>query len=265
MRLFLAAISLLIAGCSTSPPPAPEHLESAAAPVTVFRPDFGDDDPFDWPARTPARYAVHGIDLSRWQPPVDWATARRSGVSFAFIKATEGGDILDPAFAAHRRAAMAAGVPTSAYHFFYWCTPAATQARWYIENVPRVRGQLPPILDVEWTPFSPTCTDRPSAATVRREIATFQRIVGAHYGTRPLIYTTIGFWEDNGLDRLGGEEFWLRSTAGHPSDTYPAGARWSFWQYSGTGRVPGVTGQVDLNAFAGSVGAWSDCRQRRQQ
>ena len=160
---------------------------------------------------------------------------------------------------------MAAGVPTAAYHFFYWCTPAATQARWYIENVPRRAGQLPPILDVEWTPSSPTCTERPPPATVRREIATFQRIVGAHYRQRPVIYTTIGFWEDNGLARLTGEEFWLRSTAGHPSDTYPPGARWTFWQYSGTGRVPGISGPVDLNAFVGSAAAWTDWRQRRAQ
>jgi lysozyme len=120
------------------------------------------------------------------------------------------------------------------------------------------------VLDVEWNPHSPTCTRRPDPATVRSEIGVFLDIVGRHYGQRPIIYTTIAFWEDNGFDRISGEEFWLRATAGHPSDVYP-GASWTFWQYSGTGRVPGIAGPVDLNAFAGSEGTWRNWLQRRTQ
>jgi lysozyme len=223
---------------------------------------FGDSDPHDWIGRTPAAYPVHGIDASRWQGPIDWPEVARSGVSFAWIKATEGGDRADPLFDAQFRGALRAGLPVGAYHFLYLCTEAATQARWFIRNAPRRSGALPPMLNVEYNHRSPTCRLRPEPETVRDEIRTFQRIAAAHFGQRPVIYTTVDFWRANDLGRLGGEEFWLRSVAGHPSETYP-GARWTFWQYSGTGRVPGVAGDVDLNAFAGSPEAWADWLRRR--
>ncbi len=232
--------------------------------TTVTRPNFGDADPFDWPGRTPESYPVHGIDLSRYQTSVDWTAAQRAGVNFAYIKATEGGDRVDPLFQTHWQGATAARVRPGAFHFYYFCTSAAVQARWFIANVPRVAGALPPVLDVEWNPQSPTCTRRPDPATVRSEIGIFLDIVGRHYGQRPVVYAPLEFWKDNNLSDITDEEFWLRSTAGHPSDTYP-GARWVFWQYSGTGLVPGIAGPVDLNAFAGSVNGWQSWLERRAQ
>ena len=64
-----------------------------------------------------------------------------------------------------------------------------------------------------------------------------------------------GFYEDAGLRNFGGYEFWLRTTAKTPREAYP-GQSWRFWQYSATGLIPGIAGEVDLNAFSGSAGAW---------
>jgi lysozyme len=50
-------------------------------------------------------------------------------------------------------------------------------------------------------------------------------------------------------------QFWLRSVAAHPSERYP-GEGWSFWQYTGTGIVPGFARPVDINAFSGSYAQW---------
>jgi len=224
-------------------------------PAQVTAPNFSDAAPHPWDGRSPASYPVHGIDASRWQTGIDWTTARANGVNFAFLKATEGGDILDPAFAENWSAAARAGVPRGAYHFFYWCRPAAEQARWFIANVPRSPGALPPVLDLEWTPFSPTCTRRPPAAEVRAEAQIFLSILERHYRQRPLIYTTPDFFEDNEMWRLSGHAFWLRSTAAHPKDRY--GHPWTFWQYTGTGLVPGIPGRTDINVFAGSRQDWA--------
>ena len=250
----VAVLALLALSACGARGLAPSHT-AAIADAAVLSPAFGDSDPHDWATRKPSNHPVHGIDTSRWQGAVDWQTARQAGVSFAFLKATEGVDRVDPAFAQNWAAAAAAGVPRGAYHFFYFCTPAAEQARWFIANVPRSRGALPPVLDIEWTPFSPTCRIRPTPAAVRSEIGIFLAIVGQHYGQRPIVYTTPEFWQDNGFADISGEDFWLRSTAAHPSETY-AGMPWTFWQYTGTGRVPGIAGDVDINAFAGSAAAW---------
>ncbi|MDP3262594.1 MAG: GH25 family lysozyme [Tabrizicola sp.] len=251
-------LCLALVGCGGGTPDrSAARSDVTGGEITVTSSNFTDADPTDWTGRAPERYPVHGIDLSRFQTGVDWPTARANGVNFAFIKATEGGDLVDPMFDSHWRGAGVAGVKRGAYHFFYHCRPAAEQARWYIRHVPRTPGALPPVLDMEWTPTSPTCTIRRDGATIREEARIFIDIVARHYGQRPLIYTTVDFYEDTELWRLSGVEFWLRSVAAHPNDRYD-GQSWSFWQYTSTGLVPGIAGRVDVNVFAGSKAAWAE-------
>ena len=248
--LIALTVPLALAGCGGGP------IIPASGPASgVVPPAFSDAAPVDWPGASPDAYPVHGIDVSRFQAPIDWPTARAAGVNFAFIKATEGGDRVDPGFAGHWQGAGRAGVRRGAYHFFYFCTSAEAQARWFLENVPRERGALPPALDLEWNPQSPTCTYRPPPEVVRSEAKIFMDLVERGYGQRPVIYTDPAFFERNELVRFAGEEVWLRATAAHPTDRY--GVRgWSFWQYSGTGLVPGIAGPVDLNVFGGSAAEW---------
>ena len=254
-------ISAVLASIISFPAEAQSKAE-AGTPATVR---FGDSDPVDWKGRGPGRYPVHGIDVARFQGEIDWRKARRAGVSFVFMKATEGGDLLDPKFKEHWRGAKRAGIPRGAYHFYYFCTPPEVQARWFIRNVPRNKGTLPPVLDMEWNPFSPTCAKvRPPGREVRRQMKVFMDIVERRYGQRPIIYTTPQFYEDAGLHRLRGEEFWLRSTAKTPAEAYP-GQGWRFWQYSGTGLIDGIEKEVDLNAFGGNASNWAAWLQARRR
>ncbi len=243
---------LALAACGSPRASAPP-----ADPGKVFAANFNDAHPVAFPGREPAHYPVHGIDAARFQKSIDWNTARRNGVNFAFIKATEGGDLLDVEFKNHWRGAGQAGVARGAYHFYYFCTSPEDQARWFIRNVPRGK-MLPPVLDMEWNPFSPTCAHvRPPAAEVRDQMHRWLRIVTAHYGQKPIIYTTPRFYRENQLGRITGYEFWLRSTSKQPSKAFP-GQRWRFWQYSATGLIPGIAGEVDLNVFSGSRAEWAE-------
>jgi lysozyme len=52
--------------------------------------------------------------------------------------------------------------------------------------------------------------------------------------------------------------------ADHPSTVYP-GQGWSFWQYTGTGAIPGIPGKVDINAFRGSPADWARWLAARRQ
>lgn len=251
-RPAILAMFLLCAGCTSI-----DYDFSDIAPGTAGNPRFADNDPHAWDGRSPSSYSVHGTDVSKYQDEIDWRRVAANDVSFAFIKATEGGDRVDPYFEDNWRRAKAAGVPRGAYHFYYFCRPAIEQARWFIRNVPREAAALPPVLDMEWNPFSPTCTLRPDPAVVREEMRTFLDAVERHYGKRPIIYTSIDFFDDNGLWRFEGYPFWLRSVAGHPDDKYGSHP-WVFWQYTGTGVVPGIDGDADINVFNGSAGAWKE-------
>ena len=260
--LAVAALGALLIGCASSP--TETRTPPVIRPVAGLPAAFGDSDPHPWSGRTPRSYAVHGTDVARFQGAVDWPRAKRGGMEFAWIKATEGGDRVDPMFKQNYREAAAAGVTRGAYHFYYFCRPAIEQAQWFIRNVPRTKGALPPVLDMEWNPFSPTCTFRPDPAVVRSEARIFLEALTAHYGTRPVIYSTVDFYDRNGMNQLKGYEFWLRSVAGHPSKVYP-GEPFKFWQYSGSGLAPGFYTEVDLNAFNGSTADWAAWKSRRLQ
>ena len=251
----------LVAGCGrqeASPrAAAPSGGSTAAAAGLVTYPRFEDAKPHRWTGRAPDSYPIHGIDVSRYQGAIDWARARDAGVSFAFLKATEGGDRLDPKFKEFWRGAKQAGVPRGAYHFYYFCRPAIEQARWFVSHVPKERGALPPVLDMEWNPQSPSCKLRPPAHTVRREMKVFLNFVRRHYRQTPVVYTTPDFYRDNELSKIEDVSFWLRSVADHPDQTYP-GQEWTFWQYTGTGKMSGVEGDTDINAFRGDRYAWKE-------
>jgi lysozyme len=102
-----------------------------------------------------------------------------------------------------------------------------------------------------------TCTHRPDPATVRIEMKVWMDIVARHYGKRPIIYTPVDFHRENLDGHFKGYQFWLRSVAAHPQDIYPDHP-WTFWQYTGTGMMPGIKGHTDINAFAGSKKQWQD-------
>ena len=266
MRRLAALMAVaLLAGCTTADDFSPlssatsetsgPTSSSIKATVAVAYPRFDDSDPHEWRRNAPWKYPVHGTDVSKYQTSVSWTEAKAAGISFAFVKATEGGDRVDDNFADNWQRARAAGVPRSAYHFFYFCRPAAEQAQWYISHVPRDRSAMPPVLDMEWNPDSPSCKLRPAPETVRSEMRVFLTMVERHYGKKPIIYTPIDFFEDNDLSTFRGYPYWLRSVAGHPDEKY-SGHPFTFWQYTGTGVVPGVAGKADINVFNGSESAW---------
>ncbi len=227
----------------------------SAPSLLLARSRFKDNDPVDFGARGPSSFPVHGIDAARFQGQMNWREIKRQGIQFAWLKATEGGDLLDPEFKGNWRAAKRAGIPVGAYHFYYFCTDPDTQAKNFIKNVPRLRGGMPPVLDLEWNPFSPTCVLRPPAKEVRRVANRFISIIERHYQTRVVVYTAPDFWERNDVARLK-REFWLRSTAKHVEKRYGVKG-WQFWQYTATGVLKGIEKEVDFNCFNGGKGQWN--------
>ena len=211
---------------------------------------------FDQTFPKPHDYPIHGIDVSKFQGDIDWSAVANSGVKFAWIKATEGGDHADDRFQANWAAAKEAGVPRGAYHFVYWCRPPLEEMAWFEQNAPVEADALPPVLDVEATPTSKTChrhlTQDAAIADMRVMLQEMER----HYGKRPIIYTTVDFYEAILTDGAFTEyPIWVRSTKHHPSVRYGSRA-WRFWQYQSDGSIPGIGGKVDRDAFAGTREQW---------
>jgi lysozyme len=88
-------------------------------------------------------------------------------------------------------------------------------------------------------------------------------------GKRPIIYTDITFHKDVLEGELPDYPHWLRSTAAEPEQRF-VNRKWMLWQFTSTGRVPGVQGDVDRNAFYGTPSDWAsflstDCDPREHR
>ena len=210
----------------------------------------------NFPATRSAEYAVHGVDVSKYQGNIDWQAVKEAGVAFAFIKATEGGDNIDPRFQYNWAAAKAAGVPRGAYHFVYWCRQPHEEMGQFKRIVPNEPDALPPVLDVEATPTSRSCKRTLYRDEVLRDMRQMLEDMERHYGKKPIIYTSVDFYQSIlHSDALSEYPIWVRSTKYHPQVRYGS-RKWTFWQYRSDGRVPGISGAVDQNAFQGSHEHW---------
>ncbi len=188
------------------------------------------------------KYPVRGIDVSHHQGMIDWKRVAADDVSFAILKATEGGDHLDTRFATNLAQALDAGLAVGAYHFFTFCRPGAEQATNFIATVPRDPRLLPPAVDIE---FHGNCPERPTAEKLRTELMAFLDPVETYFGKPAVIYLP-----DDAAIRYGSvmpERLrWVRSLIAHPGDE-----GWVYWQYDDKGRVDGIEGDVDLNVLQG--------------
>jgi lysozyme len=181
-----------------------------------------------------------GIDVSWHSGTVDWHAVRTAGHTFAYLKATEGVDLADPAFSGHWRAARQAGVVRGAYHFYVTEDDPEAQARFFISKVVLEPGDLVPVVDVETVGHG---TPPGLAARLRR----FCDLLEAHYGVRPVIYTSPTFWDRHLDDSFGHHPLWI-AEYGVDSPTVPEGwERWHLWQWQEDATIPGVEKGADVS------------------
>ena len=220
----------------------------------VGPPIHGDNRPHPGVARA-RTLPIQGMDVARYQGAIDYSKVYAAGVHFVYMKATEGKDYVDPAFADNWRRARASGMAHGAYHFMTWCSTAAQQAAWFVKNVPADPTALPPVLDLEWNHGS-SCKNKFPKADVLEKIRVMLKVMEQHTGKLPIIYTDMTFHHDILEGEHFDNAFWLRSTAAEPPQRYGA-RRWMMWQWTQTGVLNGVVGEVDRNAFYGDENDWT--------
>ena len=199
---------------------------------------------------------IPGIDVSHWQREIDWSEVKRSGVKFAFIKATEFPDkrtslFVDGEMRKNIAGASANGLLWSAYHFFRTHIDPVIQAKVFCETVGEFNS-LPPVLDLE----AAGSKGERLNYKVRQFLDETERITKK----RPIIYSSGGFWRSYLAYEKRTHTDWARAyplwiaqyTNLWPTPLYPW-AGWEFWQYSDKGKIPGIVTHVDLNWFNGSL------------
>ena len=181
----------------------------------------------------------YGVDVSNHQREIDWAAVAADDIEFAYLKATEGGDFVDPWFERNWAGARSAGLDVGAYHYFTLCRSGSQQAENFLATVPVQEAGLPAALDLE---FAGNCSQRPTRQWVHDEVAQFMQIVEDATGSDVLLYVGSEFDEMYGItDTLGGP-LWQRRILQRPD-----GDRWVIWQLTFFSDVDGIDGGVDLD------------------
>ncbi|MCX2740512.1 glycoside hydrolase family 25 protein [Pontibacter anaerobius] len=187
---------------------------------------------------------VRGIDVSRWQKEVDWDMVSQSGVSFSFIKATEGDYKQDPFFARNWEETKRHGIKRGAYHFYKPEIPVARQVELFTSTVTIEPGDLPPVLDLE-------VMDRElTPEQLRKDVRTWLEAVTAHYGVRPIIYTGQNYYRRYLKGYFPDYHFWIARYSDVKPDIHHTDS-WMFWQFTDRGSIAGINSAVDINFFAG--------------
>jgi lysozyme len=192
---------------------------------------------------------IRGMDVSSYDPNVDWPTAHASGIEFAFVRASDGTQYPDPLFAQHWAAAKSAGVIRGAYQFFRPAEDPIAQADLLIQSMGTLdKDDLPPVLDLETA----------GGLTQAQVVAAAQQWldhVAAATGRTPIIYAGLYSWHDlTGSHDMTTSPLWVAqyTSAACPNIPDPW-TRWSFWQYSDTGSVSGIPGSMlDVDVFNGT-------------
>lgn len=239
---------------STTPPTTASDVASSAEPSS--RTATPTPAPTSAPTSTPSApterpATTRGIDASHHQGPIDWARVADAGISFAYLKATEGTGFTDPRFAEHRRQAARQDIAVSGYHYFQLCSDGTEQAGHFLAVLgPDLRAaakRLPPAVDLE---LAGSCADPPPAETLLAEVREFLAVVDRRAGTPTMVYLYPDLEERFGFaDDLADHPQWVRRLGDRPPRR-----DWTVWQYDDAGSVPGIQGGVDLNLRAESPG-----------
>lgn len=187
------------------------------------------------------KYPIRGIDISAHNGDVDFAKVRAHGYSFVIIKATEGGSFKDSKFQMNVVRARRAGLRVGAYHFFRFDVTPYMQALNLMHSLRSVRVDMPVVVDIEdWT----NPNDRPAPRVVQKLVNFINEL--ERNGYKVVIYTNKRGYKKYVERRLSLLPLWICSFTDVPDDI-----QWTLWQYTHSGSVDGVKGNVDINIFNG--------------
>ena len=191
------------------------------------------------------KYEMHGIDVSKHQGKIKWDVVKHPDttkkIDFIFIRATYGTK-KDKLFHSNWTNASKNKFTLGAYHY-YWSNKNSTlQANNFIETVVLKKGDLPPVLDVEKLPKFQ------SKSNWLKGIKNWLKLVEAHYGVKPIIYSGDSFYKDHLKPDPFFEKYTRLWIANYNNVKQPH-SKWHFWQYGDRVKIEGINEAVDVNVF----------------
>ena len=208
------------------------------------------------------RIGHYGIDISHYQRDIRWEQVMADSVPhpvrFVFVKATQGKAMVDARFKQNWEQAQKHRFRIGAYHFYKYKDDPLEQAANYIRTVPLTKGHLLPIIDVELDCTTCTAPGIPTdlmIANLKKYVAAIEQ----HYQVKPIIYTYQGFYHQYLRNHFPEHYYWMALYRNKPPEGWVEQVKKeptnepkiALWQFTDSGKVPGITGAVDMSFLIG--------------
>lgn len=185
---------------------------------------------------------LQGIDVSHYQGHIDWNTVARTGeITYVYVKATEGAQLVDDTYRSNIQAARKVGLKVGCYHFYRPNVTPQLQFQNMVSVVNLRHQDLIPIIDIE-------IRGREALPLFQQKLRNFLNMVEKHYRVKPILYTSRDFYNKYLSGPFTGYKYMIARYATEVPELCD-NAAFVMWQYSANGRVPGIRGNVDRSCF----------------
>lgn len=183
---------------------------------------------------------LNGIDISNNQGCIDFMQVKNSEIEIVYVKATEGLTYTDPNLIDNYNKAKAAGLKVGFYHFLRNNDPVA-EANHFLQAIQSLQADCLHMIDVELALGQTTALISSNVKRFADYLISQSKQVG--------IYTDLSFYQGNLDDSVKSYPLWIADyCANEPSISNMVG-----WQFSETGNISGISGNVDLDDFSDSI------------
>ena len=185
-----------------------------------------------------SRRYLEGIDVSHYQGAINWkAVAATKQISYSYMKATEGESFVDRMYRKNIVEARKAGLKVGSYHFYRPNISWKKQVENMKRNVRAHEQDLAPMVDIE-------VRGKVSDEKFIRDLREFILAVEEYYGCKPLLYTYHNFYNKHLVNEFHGYH-WMIARYRDDAPTLHDDTEFIMWQYSATGSINGISGDVD--------------------
>lgn len=192
------------------------------------------------------KYPVRGVDVSHHNSYIHWEQMMESGVTFVFLKSTEGVNHMDRDYKRNYKLAKDADLIVGTYHFYTFGMDGKKQAQYFIKKSKVKPGDMFPAIDVEHSAINKPTSDRRKIKKTIDELKIFERELYNYYGVHPIIYTNNDCYKRYIASHFPDNILWMCDLDSEPT---VGESKWKIWQFSHHGKVDGVVNEIDLNYF----------------
>lgn len=195
------------------------------------------------------KYLVRGVDVSHHNSYINWHQLREENITFVYLKSTEGTKHKDRNYKKNYEVVKDVGLKIGSYHFYIFGRDGKKQAQHFIRNSTMKSGDMIPAIDVEHSAINRACNDKESYGRMIKELRNLESALFKQCGKRPVIYTNKECYKLYIKDNFPDNPLWICDLHKEPGNDYK---NWVIWQFSHTGKIPGVVHDIDLNYYRNS-------------